>query len=160
MMLIIIATLPIYSIVFLYGGISPTQLISVFLFYIFIMIVLGSFGILFSTLFKKTVISIITAYGVTLFFYGFTGILAIFLGEVMRSSSGTSNILPGIILSTNPMAALISIFEPGFSQDVFQNQSTSLQLWHIFVPVFAVLSLISILLSIRFLRPVLKKRKS
>ncbi len=156
MMLIIIATLPIYSIVFLYGGISPSQLISVFLYYIFVMIVFGSFGVLFSTLFKKTVISIITTYGVMLFFYGFTGIAAIFLAEILRSSN---SLVPGFILSLNPMAALISIFEPGFSEDVFNRQIPWLQLWHVFIPVFTILSAGAILLSIRYLRPVLRKSK-
>ncbi|GJM75467.1 hypothetical protein HMSSN036_76830 [Paenibacillus macerans] len=53
MTLVILATLPVYSIVFLYGGLSPKQLALVFLFYLFVMLLLGSIGVFYSTLFKK-----------------------------------------------------------------------------------------------------------
>jgi ABC-2 type transport system permease protein len=158
MVFIVFATMPIYSVVFLFGGISPGQVLAVFLFYLFIMIVLGSFGMLFSTIFKKTVVSVIVTYGFTLFIYGFTGLLAIFLTEVLRGQGAGQSFIPGYLLGLNPMGAMISIFDTDFSRSVF-NQKSNLQLWHIFIPVYSVLSVSAILLSIRFLRPVLRKRK-
>jgi ABC-type transport system involved in multi-copper enzyme maturation permease subunit len=147
MLLVVSATLPIYGMVFLYGGISPLQLVAVFAFYLFMMVVLGSFGVLFSTVFKRTMVSVIVTYGVTLFIYAFTGLLAIFMAQTfMRNSPG-----PGYILGLNPMGALLSIFNSDFSYSAF-NRQTHLQLWHIFVPVYAVLSALAIVLSIRYLR--------
>lgn len=154
MLLIVFATIPMYSIVFLYGGISPVELVSVFLLYIFVMLVLGSFGILFSTLFKRTVISMITTYGVALFMYAFTALASLFLFEILSSRSN----VPFFVFSLNPMVALLHIFDAEISNGFFGNR-TGLKFWHIFYPVYTVLAAIALLLSIRYLRPVMKKLK-
>lgn len=153
MLLIMFATMPLYSIVFLFGGISPMQLVAVFAFYLFVALVLGSFGVLFSTLFKKTVIAIITTYGVALVMYAITGLAALFFMGIFQGQNAAS----GIIISLNPMAALISIFEPEISRSMFKG-SNSLALWQIFVPVYFVLTAVAIGLSIRYLRPIMRKR--
>lgn len=155
MLYIVFATIPIYSIVFLYGGISPGQVISIFLFYIFLMLVLGAFGVFFSTLIKKTVVSIIATYGVVLVMYGLSGILAVFVTSLvgMRDEAAA-----GYILAFNPMGALLSIFDMGFSEMFFGDQS-SLQIWHLFVPIYSLLAFLALYFSIRCLRPVYKKRK-
>lgn len=155
MFLIVFATLPVYSIVFLFGGISPGQLVAVFGFYVLVMIALGSLGVLFSTLLKKTVVSLIVTYGVGLFLYVFTGLAAIFIMSVTNNSARE---LAGFLIGINPLAAMISIFEPNFSEEFFQGTWSALKLWHLFVPVHVILSVISILLAIRFLRPRLKRR--
>lgn len=152
MVVIIVATLPIYSIVFLYGGISPVQLVSVFMFYLFMMIMLGSIGVLFSTLFKKTMVAVIMTYGFTVFISGFTGLFAIFLHSIM--SSGT---LAGYVLGLNPMGALVSILNQDFTKDVF-GRHIDLQIWQIFVLFYTVVTVLAIWLSIRYLRPILKKK--
>lgn len=154
MMLTVIATMPLYSIVFLYGGVSPWQVISVFLFYVFVMLMLGTVGVFFSTLFKKTVIAVIATYGFVLFIYGFTALAGIFFSEIIR---GTGQQLLGYFLSMNPMAVLVSLMIPEFADDVFRNHSF-LKMWHLFLGVYALLSVIFLMLSIRYLRPVLKKR--
>ncbi|PYI51733.1 ABC transporter permease [Paenibacillus flagellatus] len=155
MFLIVFATLPVYSIVFLFGGISPGQLVSVFAFYVLVMIALGSIGVLFSTLLKKTVVSLIVTYGVGLFLYVFTGLAAIFIMAVTNSSARE---LAGLLIGVNPMAAMISIFEPNFSEEFFRNGWAGLKLWHLFVPFHVLISIVAILLAIRFLRPRGKKR--
>ncbi|WJH37589.1 ABC transporter permease [Paenibacillus sp. CC-CFT747] len=167
MLLVIVATMPVYSIVFLFGGISPSQLIKVFLFYLFIMFVLGAFGIMFSTLFKKTVISIIVTYGFTLFIFAGTGMLYLFFMEVMqrayRGTTPPSYSWVGYILGFNPAAALLSLFEPGISRSVFRvtgsnNAQPPVELWEVCVPVYAVLAVAAVWISIRYIRPRLKKR--
>ena len=155
MLLVVFATLPVYSIVFLFGGISPGQLAAVFAFYVLVMVTLGSLGVLFSTLYKKTVVSVILTYGVTMFLYGFTGLAAIFVYEVFRGARFVS----GFLLGFNPLAAMISIFEPDFGKEFFSGNLDGLQIWHLFVPVYAVITVVAVFFSIRRLRPVLKKRK-
>lgn len=150
MFLIVFATLPVYSIVFLFGGISPGQLVSVFGFYVLVMIALGSIGVLFSTVLKKTVVSLIVTYGVGLFLYVFTGLAAIF---IMAVSNNSAREVSGILIAINPLAAMISIFEPNFSGEFFRNQWDWVKLWHLFVPFHVLLSVVAVLLAIRFLRP-------
>ncbi|TMV44583.1 ABC transporter permease [Paenibacillus mesophilus] len=156
MFLIVFATLPVYSIVFLFGGISPGQLVAVFGFYVLVMIALGSLGVLFSTLLKKTVVSLIVTYGVGLFLYVFTGLAAIF---IMGVTNNAARELSGILIGINPLAAMISIFEPNFSQEFFGGSWTGIKLWHLFVPFHLILAAVAMLLSIRFLRPRLKRHR-
>lgn len=150
MLFIVVATMPLYSIVFLFGGISPLQLITVFLFYIYMMFVLASFGMFFSTVFKRTMVSVITAYGVLLFIYGFTAFLALFFEAILKS-----DVLPELLFSMNPVVALWSIIDRSLSQTVFS--SSAPPYWLIFIIIYTALSLSALLLSIRYLRPRLKK---
>ncbi|MDF2959690.1 MAG: rane protein [Paenibacillus sp.] len=170
MLLVIIATLPVYSIVFLFGGISPKQLSLVFLFYIFSMFVLGAFGVLFSTIFKRTMISVVVTYGFTLAVFGGTGLLFIFLQGVMRQFyQGTAPYAYswiGYVLGLNPVAALLSIFEPSLNREAFGSYTAPngtpaeppIELWQEFVAVYTLLAIGALLLSIRYIRPRLKKR--
>lgn len=156
MFLIVFATLPVYSIVFLFGGISPGQLVAVFGFYVLVMIALGSLGVLFSTLLKKTVVSLIVTYGVGLFLYVFTGLAAIF---IMGVTNNAAREISGILIGINPLAAMIGIFEPNFSEEFFRGRWAGVELWHLFVPFHLILSVVAMLLSIRFLRPRLKRHR-
>ncbi|MBW5448063.1 ABC transporter permease subunit [Cohnella sp. CFH 77786] len=172
MVLIVVATMPVYSIVFLYGGISPSQLAMVFLFYLFVMLALGAFGILFSTLFKRTMISVIVSYGVTLFAFGGTAFLYFILQSVMQNAYRGMNADYGWIghlLGLNPAAALYSIFDPSISRFAFRTYAVAgsqgslnppIQLWQEFLIVYSVLTVVAVVVSVRSIRPRLKRKKS
>lgn len=173
MTLIVISTLPIYSIVFLYGGISPKQLALVFLFYLFIMLLLGSLGILFSTLFKRTVVAIIVTYGVGGFIFLGTGLMYMLsLAIVQRDYHQVAPIATeyswiGYVLGLNPAGALISIFEEGFSKEVFLARGPGagtveapIELWVEFVIVYSLVIVGALWLSIRKIRPIARKRRN
>lgn len=149
MVLLIAATTPVYSMVFLFGGIAPSQLVAVFLFYLFVMFVLGSFGVFFSTVLKKTMVSVIVTYGAAMVMFGGTGLAAIFLATTFFHNGGWG---PGIMLGLNPMGTLISIFAPDFSQQVF-GKGSGMQLWYVFLPVYSAIACVLLWLSVRFLRP-------
>jgi ABC-2 type transport system permease protein len=156
MLLTVVATMPLYSIVFLYGGVSPTQVLAVFVFYIFVMVLFGAVGIFFSTILKKTVISVIATYGFVLFIFGFTALAGLFFGNIGRA--GTNEEVLGYFLSFNPMAVLVSLMIPDFAKQLFKGH-TYLQMWHIFIGFYTVLSIILIGLSVRYLRPIMKRKK-
>ncbi|OXL81663.1 hypothetical protein BCV73_00210 [Paenibacillus sp. SSG-1] len=170
MALIVVATLPVYSIVFMYGGISLNQLVSLFLFYLFIMLMLGSLGVLFSTLLKRTMISVIVTYGVGLCIFLLTGLLYLFALSLVQRQNAQLVLQPdyswvGYILGLNPAAALISLFEPSFSKQAFLVRGTTLnadapiQLWQEFVVVYSVVIIVSLWISIHRIRPVRRRRK-
>ncbi|WP_438431669.1 ABC transporter permease [Gorillibacterium sp. sgz500922] len=172
MLLLVLSTLPIYGIVFLYGGISPSQLGKVFLFYVFTMAALGSFGVLFSTIIKRTVTSVIVTYGTSLFLFGGTGILYLFFRQLMERSyyaSGgiatTGHSWAGYVLGLNPVAALISLFQDGFSDSLFRKPGSSgasvapIEMWQLYGIAMTILAIAAILLSIRFIRPSMGKRR-
>ncbi|MGG4555216.1 MULTISPECIES: ABC transporter permease [Paenibacillus] len=171
MTLVILATLPVYSIAFLYGGVAPKQLVFVFLFYLFIMLLLGSLGVLFSTLFKRTIVAVIMTYGVGLVIFLITGIIYLLAMGVVQANyyaSGTT-MAPdyswiGFILGLNPAGALISIFEPSFSDSIFltrwgsQQAGAPIQLWQEFLLVYSVVIILALWLAIRYIRPVRRVR--
>lgn len=167
MTLIILSTLPIYSIVFLYGGISPKQLVSVFLFYLFVMLLLGALGVMFSTIFKKTIVAIIVTYGTGLVIFLVTGLMYLFfLGIEQQNMYGSGTTVTqthswvGYLLGLNPAGAMVSIFEPSFSKEAFLvqggtlNSKPPIQLWLEFVLVYSVVIVISLWIAIRRIRPV------
>ncbi len=61
-LLLIVASLPIFSFVFLFGGISFAALFHLLLFYVVISIFFGAIGVFFSVIFKKTLTSIAMTY--------------------------------------------------------------------------------------------------
>lgn len=172
MTLIVLSTLPIYSMVFLYGGISLKQLISVFLFYLFVMLLLGSLGVMFSTLFKRTIISIIVTYGTGLVIFLVTGFLYLFLMGIEARSPGFHSASPsqatyswvGYVLGLNPGGAILSLFDPSFSKVAFMMRGGSIsskppiELWVEFVLVYSVVIILSLWVAIRKIRPIRRGR--
>lgn len=169
MTLLIVATMPVYCIVFIYGGVSPKQLVVVFLFYLFIMLLLGSIGIFFSTLFKRTIIAVIVTYGVGLVIFLGTGLIYLFAMAMTQVNYNSINPPEfswiGYILGLNPGGALISIFEPSFSKTAFisrgGNMGTSapIELWLEFIIVYSVVIVLMLWLAIRYIRPVRRRSK-
>ncbi|WMT39927.1 ABC transporter permease [Paenibacillus sp. D2_2] len=170
MTLLIVATIPVYCIVFLYGGVSPKQLVVVFLFYLFIMLLLGSIGIFFSTLFKRTIIAVIVTYGVGLVIFLGTGLIYLFAMAMTQMNYNSSVNTPefswiGYILGLNPGGALISIFEPSFSKTAFMSRggnmgtSAPIELWLEFIIVYSIVIVLMLWLAIRYIRPVRRRSK-
>ncbi|MED1789383.1 MULTISPECIES: ABC transporter permease [Brevibacillus] len=83
MFLLIMASLPLYSFVFLYGGVSPSQIFSIILFFAINILFFGSLGIFCSTWVKRTGVSTIIAYGIAFFFVVGTGFLLYFLVAIL-----------------------------------------------------------------------------
>lgn len=173
-LLIVFASLPLYGIVFLYGGISPDQLLSVFAFFIFNMFVFGSFGILFSTLFKRTMMAVIVTYGVVLFMFAGTGIiyLLFFSGytNYIHSGNASQNLDFSWILhflAINPAFAMFSLFDTGDWHLSLVNVNNSsgakgyfdyVPFWLEYVLFYTIMLVLALVAAIRKLRPV-KRRK-
>lgn len=166
MLLIVFSTLPIYGIVFLYGGISPSQLIAVFGFFIFNMLVFGGFGIALSTLFKRTMLAVIVTYGIVLFMFAGTGILFLICVSAMTRYIYSSGPTPASfewimhILAFNPAAALFSIFEPEMFKEMLNNVSTTkkgffdyVPMWLEYMMIYTVVLVLCLWQAIRKLRP-------
>jgi len=132
--LLIIASLPIFSIVFMFGGISVIELLELFGFFIIIAITFGSIGIFYSSYFKRTTAANVLAYGTIAFLcfgtifltvlylgithdYDFKGVFpllyanpivgfASILWEQFRG--GNMNFFPGLIIGNTTAAGYIS----------------------------------------------------
>jgi len=116
-LLLIITSIPLFSLIFLFGGVTPGDMLQLFIFYMITAFAVGSIGIFYSTLFKRTVMSTVVTY-ITIFFLGMVSVI---LGAYMISIqySGTmpqpSNPTVPFVLYINPAVGLADILvtEPG-----------------------------------------------
>lgn len=155
--LMISASLPLYSIVFLYGGVSPGVLLGTFGLYVMTIITIGSVGILFSTILQKTIVAMIATYGVALFLTAGTGFLTLFFMTAFYMGTQT-NPAPYFMIMSNPAFVLMTIFEPNMKDEFVTRTGIDFPFWISFVISFGVITAVSLWISISKLRPRMKPR--
>lgn len=143
MLLLTGTAIPISAVCVLLGGLAFTRLLAVLGFYLFVIAVLGMIGVYFSVLLRKTAFTAAAAYGTAAAMYVLTGLLAIFL-----QGTAIGNGAAGYVLALNPMSALVSILNANFTSEIV-NGMIQIQLWHIFIAVYTMLSAILLWLSSR-----------
>jgi ABC-type transport system involved in multi-copper enzyme maturation permease subunit len=106
-LLLIVAALPVFSIIFFFGGISLFQLLQLLIFYVILTITIGSIGIFCSTFIKRTTPATVLTYVFIMFLtLGTIFIAALYL--LIYNRTGTmQNTFPLIYL--NPIAGLGSL---------------------------------------------------
>jgi ABC-type transport system involved in multi-copper enzyme maturation permease subunit len=119
-LLLYITSLPILSVVFLYGGVGILELLSIFIYTVISSIFAGSIGVLFSTIFKKRIVSVIFSYLTISIITVLSGILMIiwFLVRNLDFYNGTATI-PGNMdilpfMAMNPLYGISSLVK-GFA---------------------------------------------
>jgi len=162
LLLLIIASLPLYSIVFLYGGISPRELLTVFALNVFTVFVIGSLGVMFSTFIRKTIAAMVTTYGVMLFLVGGTGFLALIatsFTQMSQTGTPTTNILVYLLAMFNAPITLVNLFQPSIAEEIAQMSGVSFPLWGAHLISYTLIFITAIVLSVRKLRPKMKAKK-
>lgn len=172
MIYLVIASIPLYGIVFLYGGISPLQMIQVFGLYLVTMLGLGSIGVLCSTIFKRTGVSIVLTYAFLFAYTAGTFFLSIFFQEIIQYQRRAAGMVysgqafpawPEWILSLNPLAVVLHVFEEGvFSRYAQMKAANTLPAWMIdpywlYMLFFALMTIGALALSIYLINPVRKR---
>jgi ABC-type transport system involved in multi-copper enzyme maturation permease subunit len=125
--LMIVASLPVYSILMFFGGLSLLDLAGTLLFTVCVAMAAGSLAMFLSVVFKKTVIAIVVTYVIILLLSIGTLIVAAVLSALYYTATrsisqlGTSNIVPMSaimlryatygVLSFNPFVGFIAIME-------------------------------------------------
>lgn len=158
LLLMMIASMPLYSIVFLFGGVSPTLLLTTFGLYFITMITIGSLGVMFSTLIRKTIVSTIVTYGVALFLTAGTGFLTIIFYEMFLYQNSHS-VLPYFTAMVNPAIILIASFDSYMLEDIQQQTGVNFPLVASFIISYSVITILSLWISIKKLRPKMMARK-
>ncbi|OPY61099.1 MAG: ABC-2 family transporter protein [Pelotomaculum sp. PtaU1.Bin065] len=161
--LLVAATLPLYSIVFLYGGISPGQVAGVFGFYLVTMFLFGCIGVACSAFFRKTGVSTVTAYGLTFALSAGTALLSVFLIELDRSYRMGTSAASGLPLppdfttgvaqflqETNPIFVLMGILGERGMENGF---NFGLPYWGVYTAVYLAAGALLLFWSARLLSP-------
>ncbi len=161
LIVMVIASLPLYSIVFLYGGVSPKMLSITFLIYFMTMLTIGSIGIMISTIIRKTMVATITTYGISLVLVVGVGLIYIFYRGVFmyNHTTGVPNdtMIPYLLLMVNPPVVLLSTFIPEVQYEIFRDSVITAPLLTGFILSYVVLSIFTIFVAVRKLRPNMKK---
>jgi ABC-type transport system involved in multi-copper enzyme maturation permease subunit len=111
-LLLICASIPLFSLVFFFGGISPVQVLNAMVVFVATTFLLGSIGIFCSTVFKRPSISTAIAYLVSLLWM----FLPLIISIVLFSSSGGMRFLQvypaqaRILFAGNPLVALTNTY--------------------------------------------------
>jgi len=174
-MFLVIASLPVLGMVFMFGGISFGEIMLLLLFYVLTALMVASLGIFLSTVFKKNVTSIITTY-ICLAVLGIGPVIAVFIWAVFYERYNAGQITYSMISSflfPSPIFGFTSFMTGGSSNifgDLFQsiqdlaNRDTGFlrhfKPWMINGIFNIVFSTILLSLSAWRLRPVKKLRKS
>lgn len=111
MVLLLVATLPLYNIIMLYGGFSPGQMLGVFAFYLVTVLLFGAVGMACSAFFQKTGSSTVMAYGIVFAIMVGTILIAGFIYEVTRVSGPPAPvpIASQILQDLNPPMVMLRI---------------------------------------------------
>ena len=162
LVLMLIAGLPIYSLVFLFGGISPGQLGLIFLFFFLTMITVGSIGVMFSTITRKTIVAMIATYGTMIFLAGVTAFFFMIAVQVNMMGTGiTTNPLPlaHFWASINPGVLIFTLLNPSTENMVSEATKIEFPVWAGYTVFYILLAITAITISIKKLRVNMKKSK-
>ncbi len=161
--IMITAALPVYSVVFYYGGVSIPDLILVYFFDLTYAASIGSISIFFSSLFKRTVISTVLSY-LTLVFYPIiitVLTLLIYAGDYNITDSSW---LFKIIMSVNPIAACLSIIAYFSGTDIMMflfgrgNAENGIKIWQMAIFFNIIISCFFAKLSASIIDPIGKNK--
>jgi len=165
--LLLFAAIPLVSLVFIFGGVAPLDLLLAALVIWTTAITFGMIGLFFSAWRKRTIQAIVFSYLVILILIVGTYMLYIFWGVM------TQNFPPRFILVVNPFSALAAVLSPngnqagvasffslmaGWDPSMVMNNSGQIEeirpLWHYTLAFYLVLSTGLYLLATRFIQPI------
>ncbi|MDJ0330667.1 ABC transporter permease [Planococcus sp. S3-L1] len=161
LLLMIVSGLPIYSLVFLYGGVSPSQLFYIFLFYMLTLLAIASIGVMLSTLIRKTIVAIIATYGAMIFIAGVTAFFLLISVQVSQMGTAVSSISPmaHFWATINPPAVLLTLLQPSMEEQLQSLTMVPIPLWIGYAIFYVLVSAGCLLLAVKKLRVNMNKYK-
>lgn len=125
MILLVLASMPLYSLVLLFGSVSPLQMMQMFGIYLITMLAIGAVGVLMSTLIKRTGAAAVATYSVV---FAYTTVLSLItwimyesmmddlraavqgMGEVASISTHSLFEWLNFLIAINPVNAALYVF--------------------------------------------------
>ncbi len=152
LVLMLIAGLPLYSLVFLFGGVSPSQLISIFLFYLVTVVAIGSIGVMFSTITKRTIVAMIATYGSIIFLGGITAFF-FFLTMAFHQSGNTigtnTSYMTYFWASINPGALMLTLISPEMGDALSELSGVKLPVWITYLIAYILIIVLCLTIAIK-----------
>lgn len=129
--LLLVVSMPLISIIFLFGGVSLLNILFIFAFYLVTAILFGSIGIFMSSFFKKTTTANIMTYLVSSLIAFGTAFIVLAMEIFYYRPNGLVGFTDSLpkILYINPFVALVGVLDKfmgqGILKDLFQLTSTT-----------------------------------
>jgi ABC-2 type transport system permease protein len=119
--LLVLISMPIYSMVFLFGAVDMRNLLLVVLISLVTTVTIASIGLFCSALFRRTITAIVISYLLTFFLFGGTLISAVVIERMNMEKLSRSNLPPPtpFIVNFNPLVALGSALPSGVNMVPF-----------------------------------------
>ncbi|MET3575795.1 ABC transporter permease [Bhargavaea ullalensis] len=160
LLLMLISSLPIYSLVFLFGGISPLQLLLMLFYFMLTTVAIGSVGVMFSTLIRRTAVAMIATYGTMLALTAVTGFLSVFTASVSQlGSAAGQSVMAHFWASINPAVLVASLLAPGSGNILADMTGIRFPVWITYLLFYAVLIIVSVFVAVSRLRVNMKTGK-
>jgi ABC-type transport system involved in multi-copper enzyme maturation permease subunit len=151
-LLLIAASLPIFSLIFFFGGVGPAQLVEALLIYLATALLVGSVGMLCSIVFQRPTVSTAFAYIFNLL-WCLTPYFLIFSWYYLFPPRGTTATQINYLLLWSPFAAIISIATPS-STPLSLGSGVSVSLWVAYLITAVALAALFFITSIFLVRPI------
>ncbi len=98
-LLLVVSSLPVLTIVLMYGGISPLDIYESVMYVGFLILMIGCIGVFCSCRFKKTTFASIASYGIMIFMSVGTGMLVLMLSMAFQlGNDGTGSASVGLLV--------------------------------------------------------------
>ncbi|MFJ7980528.1 ABC transporter permease [Lysinibacillus xylanilyticus] len=162
LVLMLIAGLPLYSLVFLFGGVSPSQLISIFLFYLLTVVAIGSIGVMFSTITKRTIVAMISTYGTIIFLGGITAFfffLSMAFSQMGNAVGTSTSYMAYFWASINPGALMLTLTSSSMGDALVQVSGVELPVWISYLITYSLIIVICLTIAIKKLRANMKSNR-
>ncbi|HET9918741.1 MAG TPA: ABC transporter permease [Ktedonobacteraceae bacterium] len=154
-LLLIAAAIPLFSLVFFFGGVSPAQFVKTTLVFIVTAIEVGTFGLFFSTILRRPQVSTAIAYMFCVIWLLVPWLLIILLSinpSFLGGNPGQTAI--PWLFAWNPIVALISTLPiGGTSIGAFYLAGHAISPWRTYSIVSLIATVILFLLSMWFVKP-------
>ena len=152
-LLLIAASVPVFSLIFFFGGVGPTQLIEALLIYLVTALLAGSVGMLCSVIFKRPAVSTAFAYVFILLWCLMPFFLMFGWYYLFSPLHGPNSTQINYLFLWSPFAAITSIAEPG-SMPISLGGSASVSLWVAYLVTTVASAALFFATSIFLVRPV------
>ncbi|AJK89192.1 MULTISPECIES: ABC transporter permease [Lysinibacillus] len=162
LVLMLVAGLPLYSLVFLFGGVSPSQLISIFSFYLVTVVAIGSIGVMFSTITKKTIVAMIATYGSIIFLGGITAFfffLTMAFHQMGNAVGASTSFMTYFWASINPGALMLTLISPDMGNALAELSGVELPVWITYLIAYVLIIVLCLTIAIKKLRANMKSNR-
>lgn len=151
-LLLVIASIPLFSLVFFFGGVSPLQVLSALLIYTVTALLAGTYGLFCSTVFNRPALSTAITY-VSGIIWIFVSPVSAYLWFIANPQSPPSPSTLTALLAWNPVMALVSSYPTGTTIPGIALGGITIAAWQAYILISLAATVLFFFLSLWTVKP-------